>query len=85
MHLLRSANQRHSHVPDEGLQPVHQQRSPLVKDEGQLHSPLPQEVGHRSGAMRAPHLLIMPKRQIQSPIRLKPAHKALQMAALMTT
>ena len=75
-HLLSGANQRHSFVSDEGLQPIHQQRSPLIQDEGQLHPLLPKEVGHCSGAMSAPHLFIMPKRQVQRPFRLEPARTA---------
>ena len=73
VHLLGRAHKGNSLVFDEGLQPIHQQRATLIKHKLQLHSLSLQILGHCFGAQPAAHLLIMPKRQVQRPLRLKAA------------
>ena len=73
MHLLSRAHKGHGFVFDEGLQPIHQQWATLIKHKLQLHSLSPQVPGQCFGAQPAAHLLIVPKRQVQRPLRLKAA------------
>lgn len=73
MHLLSRAHKGNGFVFDEGLQPIHQQWPTLIKHKLQLHSLSLQVLRHCFSAQPAAHLLIVPKRQVQRPLRLKAA------------